>query len=80
MSQDQMRQDQAEEPLTVTLPAWLWRGILYAVERHADERHRAGYDAVSASYTAKAQALAQALGVEYSGDLPCAHPIYDSET
>jgi hypothetical protein len=78
-----MNADQADEPRTVTLPAWVWRGILYAVERHADERHRAGQDEISAGYNAKAQALADALGVDSSGDLPLArgqHTMSEKES
>src|SRR4029450_551584 len=39
-----MSQDRKDEPLTATLPAWMWRGILFAVESHREERRAAGYD------------------------------------
>ena len=72
-----MTNDQADIPLTVTLPAWMWRGVLYAVEAMVEDRRAAGYDKIAESYRQKGIALANALHVDGSGDLPYVNVAYD---
>lgn len=65
-----MPEERNNDRLTATLPAWMWRRILYAVEAHADERASYGHDEIAARYTSMGDALAKQLGVKHSGDLP----------